>query len=544
MVQRSTKGLEKTEVSQNSIFILAQIGITSLLGILNSILLIGGLSQYYSFLGEEIYGRMGYIQNIVLIFTPFLYLGFLLTLTKKIAEHYAINDEYSKQKVKYTTQFAFISISCVTITFYIAFAFFIIPVIYQNDIFNQIMPFYFGVFGLVWIINIIGTVSTGVLQGFQKYNFVSKSAIIGTTFITISYLFLAYSNNLSLINVAVVLLISELLKSVITLFYMLYLFKNFEISEVEINLSSEQKTHERKELMKINVMFMVLNFFYIFIFYYDKILIYFFTKSYTELAYYFLANFIFTFLFPISCAIFTALLPASSEHNILENKERLIKYVNYGSKYAIYISAILAIFMSTAFAEAMPVVYGDIGFHSIQYLLFFAVILIFETMFSPLGNVMIGINVRNYVLIYSLRAVLNIILWPLLFEVFNNIFGILVGSIISSLIWYITGVIYLREYLDLKNLAKIVPKVAIPSVITIGIYFLCFVSGYFVSTSFILFFIKLTIFIIVISLIFVVCIGLMNGFTLEDISILERGIRFIPGSVYLIKFLKRISRFE
>ncbi|MHA1300533.1 MAG: oligosaccharide flippase family protein [Candidatus Helarchaeota archaeon] len=542
MVQRSTKGLEKTEVSQNSIFILAQIAITSLLGIFNSILLIGGLSRYYLFLGEDIYGRMGFIQNIVLIFTPFLYLGFLLTLTKKVAEHYATNDEYSKQKVKFTTQFAFLTISSITVTFYIVFTFLIMPTIYQNDFFNQVMPFYFGVFGLVWIINIISTVATGVLQGFQKYNFVSKSAILGTSFITISYLFLAISNNLSLLNVAVILLISELLKSLIVLFYMLYLFKNFEISDAEMNLSTEQKANERKELMKTNSFFILLNIFHIFIFYYDKILIYMFTGSYSELAYYFLANYIFTFLFPISCAIFNALLPASSEQNILENRERLVKYVNYGSKYAIYISAILAIIMSTIIAELMPVLYGDIGYRSVQYLAFFAIILVFETMFSPLGNVMIGISVRDYALIYSLRAGLNIILWPLLFYVFNNIFGILVGSIISSLVWYIVGFIYLREYIDGNKLLKIVPKALIPSILIIGLYLLCYFTGFFVSTSFIIFLIKLAIFGVGICVFFVICIGLMRGFTQKDINILERGIKFIPGSRYIIIFLKKISR--
>ena len=94
MFQRSTKGLAKTNVSQNSIFLLAQIAITSILGIFNSIFLINGLRSYYLLLSEDIYGRMSFIQNITIIFTPILYLGFLLTLTKKVAEQYAINDEF------------------------------------------------------------------------------------------------------------------------------------------------------------------------------------------------------------------------------------------------------------------------------------------------------------------------------------------------------------------------------------------------------------------------------------------------------------------
>ena len=151
-------------------------------------------------------------------------------------------------------------------------------------------PFYFVIFGLIWIINIISTISIGVLQGFQKYRFVTHSIALGVTFVTISYLILVFTKNLSLLNVAVVLLISELLKGVIAFFYMLYLLKNFEILDVEMNLNSKQISKERKDLIKVNIIFMFLNLSNIFIFYYDKILIYIFLNSYTELAYYFLAG--------------------------------------------------------------------------------------------------------------------------------------------------------------------------------------------------------------------------------------------------------------
>ncbi|NVM05291.1 MAG: oligosaccharide flippase family protein, partial [Candidatus Helarchaeota archaeon] len=377
MAKRNPKGLEKTRVSENSIFVFLQIAITGLLGIFNSILLVWGINTYYPFFGGEIYGRLGFIQTIVLIFTPFLYVGFLLTLTKRIAEHYAINDEFSKQKVKYTLQFAFLTIGILTSSFYFIFIFFIIPPSYQFDLVN--MPLFYGLFGMVWILNIISVISTGVLQGFQKYRFVTYSSSASVFFITISYLLLAFTNNLNLMTVTIVLLISELIKGVIALGYMMYLLKNYEILDAEMNLSSQQKKEERTELMKCNVIFMLLNLFHIFIFYYDKVLIYFFLNSYTELAYYFIANYIFTFLFPISCAIFNALLPASSEQNILENKENLVKYVNLGSKYALYISVILAIFMGTVISEVMPIVYGEFGYESIEYLPFFAIILIFET---------------------------------------------------------------------------------------------------------------------------------------------------------------------
>ncbi|MFX1452401.1 MAG: oligosaccharide flippase family protein [Promethearchaeota archaeon] len=541
MVIRKTKGLERTRVSENSIFVFLQIAITGLLGIFNSILLVWGINTYYPFIGGEIYGRLGYIQTIVLIFTPFLYVGFLLTLTKKIAEHYAINDEFSKQKVKYTLQFALLLMSSVTLIFYFLFIFFIITPGYQFDPLNVNMPLYFSLFGLVWILNIISVISTGILQGFQKYRFVTYSNSVAVFFITISYLILAFTINLNLLTVTIVLLISELVKGLISLGYMMYLLKNYEILDVKMDLSSQQKKVERIDLMKYNVIFMLLSLFQIFIFYYDKVLIYFFLNSYTELAYYFIANYIFTFLFPISCAIFNALLPASSEQNILKNKDNLVKYVNLGSKYALYISVILAIFMATAISEVMPIVYGDFGRESIKYLPYFAIILIFETLFSPLGNVLIGINVRNYALIYGIRAVLNIILWPLLFSIFKNIISILVGSIISSFIWYLVCVIYLREYIHIKNLIKLTPKVLLPSCIIIGGYFLLYWMNFFASTIFWIFFLKIIVFSVFIGGTYVLFLAIMKGFSPEDLNILEKGIYWIPGARRLISILRKIS---
>ncbi len=542
MIKRSTKGLEKTRVSENSIFVLLQIAITGILGIFNSILLVWGINSYYPFFGGDIYGRLGYIQTIVLIFTPFLYVGFLLTLTKRIAEHYAINDEYSKQKVKYTLKFAFLTISIVTLTFYFIFILLIMPSSYQFDLFNINMPFFYALFGLVWILNIISVISTGVLQGFQKYRFVAYSSSASVLFITLLYLLLALTVNLNLLTVTIVLLISELIKGLIAFGYMMYLLKNYEILDVKMNLSSQQKKEERTELMKANVIFMLLNLFYIFIFYYDKILIYIFLNSYTELAYYFIANYIFTFLFPIACAIFNALLPASSEQNILKNKENLVKYINLGSKYALYISVILAIFMATVISEVMPIVYGEFGKESLEYLPFFAIVLIFETLFSPLGNVLIGIKLRDYALIYGLRALLNIFLWPLMFSIFQNIIGILVGSIISSFFWYLTCVIYLREYINMKNLIKLIPKVLLPSSIIIGSYLVLYWVNFFSSTTFIIFFLKISVFSVFIGGIYILLIALLKGFSPEDLNILEKGIYWIPGSRRLLSILRKVSR--
>lgn len=544
MTKKDLTDIEKTEVSQNSIFILIQTTALSVLGIFNSIFLIAGINKYYPFIGSEIYGRLAYIQNVVIIFTPFLYVGFLLTLTKKIAEHYAIHDEFSRQKVKYTIKFAYLTIGIVTFTFYFIFNFIIIPSLYQFDILNVNMPFYFGLFGLTWIINIITVTSTGVLQGFQRYRYVTMSVSVGVIFNTISYFFLLYTSNLSLLTVGIVLLISELLKGTIAFFYVTILLKKFDILNVKINLTSQQKAQERTELMKINVIFMFLNLFLIFIFYYDKILIYSYLNSYTELAYYVIANYIFTFLFPLSCAIFNSLLPASSEQNILKNKASLVKYVKYGSKYALYISVILALFMGTVFSQIMPIIYGELGQKSIIYLGFFAIILIFETLFSPLGNVLIGINVRNYALIYCIRAVLNIILWPILFNVFGNIIGILIGSIISSFIWYLTGLIYLHEYIEVINFLKLIPKVLLPSCIIIGLYFLLIIFNFFIYTSFLIFFIKLCIFGVFSGGLYIIIIALMKGFAPEDIKIIEKGINFIPGSRLIISFLKKISKYS